>query len=269
MVKNIQRVYSVEIQAMKERKEKIVMLTAYDALFAGLEDEAGIDVILVGDSAGMVVAGHNTTLPVTMEQMLYHTSCVTRVVKRAMVVSDMPFMSFQLSPEQALANAGRFLKEAGAQGVKVEGGEEIADTVDKMVNSGIPVIGHIGLTPQSIYRFGGYTLQGRDPESAAKLKLDARSLEEAGACMIVLEKVVGELAKNITRSLRIPTIGIGSGVHCDGQVLVVYDMLGLYRHFRPKFVRRYLELAEEAGKAFVQYRDDIKNGQFPGPEESY
>ena len=269
MTKHIQRMNAVEIQAMKERKEKITMLTAYDALFARLEDEAGIDVILVGDSAGMVVGGHDTTIPVTMEQMIYHTSCVSRVVKRAMVIGDMPFMSFQVSPQEALTNAGRFLKEGGAHGVKIEGGEEMSETVHKIVSAGIPVVGHIGLTPQAINRFGGYTLQGTDAESSAKLKRDARALEEAGAFMIVLEKVVSDLAMNITHSLRIPTIGIGSGVHCDGQVLVVYDMLGLYELFKPKFVRRYAELAKTVSGAFQQYRDDIKESRFPASEESY
>lgn len=269
MSKKIDRVTTIEIQAMKERKEKIVMLTAYDTIFAGLEDEAGIDVILVGDSAGMVIAGHETTLPVKMEHMLYHTDCVSRSVKRAMVIADMPFMSFQVSPARALENAGRFLQEAGAHGVKIEGGEEMAETVHKISSVGIPVVGHIGLTPQSINRFGGYSVKGKDQEEAAQLKRDALALEEAGAFMIVLEKITRELAESITLSLKIPTIGIGSGPGCDGQVLVVYDMLGLYELFRPKFVRRYMELAREVSAAFTKYRDDIKNGNFPGPGESY
>jgi len=263
------RVTTLEIQSMKERGEKIVMLTAYDALMAGLEDKAGIDVILVGDSAGMVVAGHETTIPVTIEQMLYHTSCVTRSVKRAMVVGDMPFMTFQVSPEQALENAGRFLKEGGAHAIKVEGGVEMAETIKKISSAGIPVVGHIGLTPQSINRFGGYTVKGKDADEADQLKLDALEVEKAGAFMVVLEKITSPVAAEITKSLKIPTIGIGSGPECDGQVLVVYDMLGLYELFRPKFVRRYLELAGDIGQAFVRYRDDIKNGDFPGPKESY
>ena len=268
-MKTGQRVTVPIIQAMKERKEKIVMLTAYDALFAGLEDESGTEVILVGDSAGMVVAGHETTVPVGMDEMVYHTRCVSRVVKRAMVIGDMPFMSFQVSAEKAVENAGRFLKEGRAHAVKMEGGEEIAETIARVSNAGIPVAGHIGLTPQSINRFGGYVLQGKDPETAAKLKRDALAIEEAGAFMMVLEKVEHEVAAEITRQSKIPTIGIGSGVHCDGQVLVVYDMLGLYKQFHPKFVRRYLELADEVSGAFRRYGDDIKQGRFPGPDESY
>jgi len=269
MSKSGQRVTVPVIQAMKERKDKIVMLTAYDAVFAELEDTSGIDVILVGDSAGMVVAGHETTVPVGMDEMVYHTRCVSRVVKRAMVVGDMPFMSFQVSAEKALENAGRFLKEGRAHAVKMEGGEEIAETVSRVSRAGIPVVGHIGLTPQSINRFGGYILQGQDPEKAAGLQRDAKALEEAGAFMIVLEKVDGEVAADISRQLKIPAIGIGSGVHCDGQVLVVYDMLGLYKNFHPKFVRRYMNLADDAGRAFKDYIEDIKENRFPGPEESY
>ncbi len=269
MKKNIDRVTTIEIKAMKERGEKIVMLTAYDALFAGLEDNAGIDVILVGDSAGMVVAGHETTLHVTMEHMISHTSCVSRSVKRAMVIADMPFMSFQISPEQALENSGRFLQESGAHGVKIEGGVNMAETVHRISSVGIPVVGHIGLTPQSINRFGGYTVKGKDKDEAAQLMRDAKALEEAGAFMVVLEKITSKLSAEITKSLKIPTIGIGSGPGCDGQVLVIYDMLGLYELFKPKFVRRYLELSREVTDAFIRYRDDIKNGSFPGVDESY
>ena len=269
MVKNQTRITMPEIQAMKKRKEKIEMLTAYDALFAALEDNAGVDVILVGDSAGMVIAGHETTIPIGLEEMIYHTRCVTRGVKRAMVIGDMPFLSFQVSKEEAMKNAGRFMKEGRAHGVKLEGGVEIVETVDKISSAGIPVIGHIGLTPQSINRFGSYNVQGKDSASAERLKNDALALQEAGAFMIVLEKVESSLAKAITESLKIPTIGIGSGAGCDGQVLVVYDMLGLYKEFQPKFVRRYLDLADDVEKAFKRYIADIKEERFPGPKESY
>lgn len=269
MIKKKNRITTVEIQAMKDRGEKIVMLTAYDSLFASLEDAAEIDIILVGDSAGMVIAGHETTVPVRMEHMLYHTRCVSRVVKRAMIVGDMPFMSFQVSAESALLNAGRFLQESRAQAVKLEGGEEIAPTVRRITEAGIPVMGHIGVTPQSINRFGGYSVRGKEPDEADKLKRDAKVLEESGAFAIVLEKITGELATTISQSLRIPTIGIGGGSGCDGQVLVVYDMLGLFELFRPKFVRRYMELARDISQAFQHYRDDVKGGKFPGPKESY
>jgi 3-methyl-2-oxobutanoate hydroxymethyltransferase len=268
-MKKSERITTIELQAMKKRGEKIVVLTAYDALLAGLEDAAGIEIILVGDSAGMVIAGYDTTLPVKMEPMLYHTSCVSRSVKRAMVIADMPFMSFQVSAEQALINAGRFLQEAGAQGIKIEGGEEMAETVRKITTVGIPVMGHIGLTPQSIHKFGGYILRGKTQEDAIRLKKDALALQEAGAFMIVLEKIARTVAQDITKSLKIPTIGIGSGSGCDGQVLVVYDMLGLYQQFKPKFVRRYLEMADEITQALIKYRNDIKSGDFPGPDECY
>lgn len=254
---------------MKQRGEKIVMLTAYDATMAEIEDEAGIEIILVGDSASNVVAGYETTLPIGMPEMLYHTSCVARGVKKALVIADMPFLSFQISPEKALENAGRFLKEANANGVKLEGGLEIADTVRKITSIGIPVIGHIGLTPQSINRFGGYLTQGKTPAGAERLKKDALALQEAGAFLIVLEKIEANVAGEISRSLKIPTIGCGSGPQCDGQVVVVYDMLGLFRHFKPKFVRRYLELADEVSDAFKKYREDIKSGDFPNKSESF
>lgn len=269
MHKKIDRVTTLELKAMKARGEKIVMLTAYDSLFASLEDEAGIDVVLVGDSAGMVIAGYETTVPVEMEHMLYHTRCVSRGVKRAMVIADMPFMSFQVSPEQAVANAGRFLKEGRAQGVKIEGGVEIAETVRKISSAGIPVVGHIGLTPQSIHRFGGYIVRGTDHEEAEALMRDAAALEEAGAFMVVLEKITGAAAKGITETMKIPTIGCGAGPYCDGQVVVLHDMLGLFEKFKPKFVRRYLELAVEVRGAFQRYRDDIKNGRFPDEKETY
>jgi 3-methyl-2-oxobutanoate hydroxymethyltransferase len=263
------RVTAVELIRMKERGEKIVVLTAYDALFAEIEDQAGVDVILVGDSASMVVAGHETTHPITMDQMLYHCSSVSRGAKRALVIADMPFLSFQVSVEHAIYNAGRFLKEAGVQAVKLEGGIVIADTVKRLVELGIPVMGHLGLTPQSVYRFGGYEVRARDELEALQLRKDAKALEEAGAFSIVLEKIPRKLAAEVSQSLRIPTIGIGSGPGCDGQVLVNYDMLGLYSKFKPRFVRRYLEMAKLVGEAVQQYCKDIRSGNFPSDKESY
>jgi 3-methyl-2-oxobutanoate hydroxymethyltransferase len=245
------------------------VLTAYDALFAEIEDQAGVDVILVGDSASMVVAGHETTHPITMDQMLYHCSSVSRGAKRALVIADMPFLSFQVSVEHAIYNAGRFLKEAGVQAVKLEGGIVIADTVKRLVELGIPVMGHLGLTPQSVYRFGGYEVRARDELEALQLRKDAKALEEAGAFSIVLEKIPRKLAAEVSQSLRIPTIGIGSGPGCDGQVLVNYDMLGLYSKFKPRFVRRYLEMAKLVGEAVQQYCKDIRSGNFPSDKESY
>jgi len=263
------RVTTVELKNMKERGEKIVALTAYDALFAEIEDQAGVDVILVGDSAAMVVAGHETTHPITMDQMLYHCSSVSRAVKKALVVADMPFLSFQVSIENAVYNAGRFLKESGVQAVKLEGGVPIADTVRRLVDLGIPVMGHLGLTPQSIHRFGSYEVRAQDEVEALQLMKDAQALEEAGAFSIVLEKIPRKLAAEVTKSLKIPTIGIGSGPECDGQVLVNYDMLGLYDKFKPRFVRRYLEMAKLVSQAVQKYCDDIRSGKFPSGKESY
>lgn len=254
---------------MKQNGEKIVCLTAYDWLLASLLDNAGIDLILVGDSASMVFAGHETTLPITMDQMLYHTQAVSRGVKRALVIADMPFLSFQVDPKEALYNAGRFLKEGGAEGVKIEGGEPMAETVRTLTQVGIPVMGHLGLTPQSIQAFGGYRLRGKTEQEAEQLKKDAKILEEAGAFAIVLEKIPAQLAKEITASLSIPTIGIGAGPYCDGQILVTPDMLGLFTAFRPKFVRQYAHLAEEIQKAVSQYIADVRSGAYPSKEESY
>jgi len=254
---------------MKENREKIVCLTAYDWLLASLLDKAGIDLILVGDSASMVFAGYETTLPITMEQMLYHTQAVSRGVKRALVIADMPFLSFQVDPKEALYNAGRFLKEGGAEGVKIEGGEPMAETVRTLTQVGIPVMGHLGLTPQSIQAFGGYRLRGKTEQEASQLKKDAKILEQAGAFAIVLEKIPSQLAKEITESLSIPTIGIGAGPHCDGQILVTPDMLGLFTPFRPKFVRQYAHLAEEIQNAVSQYIRDVRSGAYPSKEESY
>lgn len=258
-----------QLLQMKQKGEKIVCLTAYDWLLASLLDNAGIDLILVGDSASMVFAGHDTTLPITMEQMLYHTQAVSRGVKRALVIADMPFLSFQVDPKGALYNAGRFLKEGGAEGVKIEGGEPMAETVRTLTQVGIPVMGHLGLTPQSIQAFGGYRLRGKTEQEAEQLKKDAKILEEAGAFAIVLEKIPKELAKEITRSLSIPTIGIGAGSHCDGQILVTPDMLGFFTAFKPKFVRLYAHLAEEIQRAVSQYIADVKSGTYPSKEESY
>ena len=253
----------------KTKAEKISALTAYDYIMAQILDETGMDIILIGDSLAMVFAGYSTTLPITMDEMIYHAKIVNRVVHRSLVIADMPFMSYQISVEEALRNAGRFLKEAEVQGVKLEGGENIVEIVSKMVSFGIPVMGHIGLTPQSINRFGTYKLQGKDPKIAKQLKKDAKILEEAGAFSIVLEKITADLASEITDSVSIPTIGIGAGPYCDGQILVSYDLLGMFEKFRPRFVRRYAELGAQMRSAFKSYIDDIKTGNFPGPDESF
>ncbi len=257
------------ISAMKAKGEKITCLTAYDWLTAGLLDSAGIDIILVGDSGAMVFAGHETTLPITMEQMLYHTAAVSRGVRRGLVIADMPFLSYQVSADRALENAGRFLKESGAAGVKLEGGRLVADTIRRIVSAGIPVMGHLGLTPQSIRSFGNYRVRGEAQDEADAIREDARILEEAGVFAVVLEKIPAGLAAGITKSLSIPTIGIGAGPHCDGQVIVTPDMLGLFESFRPKFVRRYAELAETIRSAASRFADDVKNGRFPSDEESF
>jgi 3-methyl-2-oxobutanoate hydroxymethyltransferase len=257
------------ILRMKEQGQKITMLTAYDALMAQILDESGIDIILVGDSGGMVVGGHENTLAVTMEEMLFYAKAVRRGVKRAFVAVDMPFMSYQVSTTEAIKNAGRFLQEAGAEAVKLEGGKAIAETVHSLVQLGIPVIGHLGLTPQSIHQLGGYQVQGTKKEIAQQIKDDARLLEEAGVFSIVLEKIPSAIAAEISRSLRIPTIGIGAGKDCDGQVLVSHDLLGLYEKFKPKFVRRYAEMGKEMKDAFSQYIKDVQSGQFPNDDESY
>ncbi len=254
---------------MKKRGEKIAMLTAYDFLIAKLLDESGIDIILIGDSLGNVFQGHETTLPVTVDDMIYHTKAVCRGVKRAMVVVDMPFLSYQVSLEEAVRNCGRVLKETCASGVKLEGGGEIIDVVRKLTSVGIPVMGHLGLTPQSIHKFGGYDVRGVEEKEAEKILNDAKALESAGAFAIVLEKIPSELAKKVTNSVSIPTIGIGAGPFCDGQVLVVYDMLGLFEEFKPKFVRRYAELAQIIREAFKNYISDVKTGKFPSENESY
>lgn len=253
----------------KSNGEKITMLTAYDYPFARIVDEAGIDMVLVGDSLGMVVQGLENTLPVTMDEMVYHTKMVSRAVQRAMVVADMPFMSYQVSVAEAVRNAGRFLKEAAAEAVKIEGGSEVVDRVRAMVTSDIPVVAHIGLTPQAIHRMGGFKVQGKTEEQRKKLVEDALALQDAGAFCMILEAIPMDLAREITSKLSIPTIGIGAGPFCDGQVLVLHDLLGLFDRFVPKFVRRYASLKEESIKAIKAYIDDVKQGRFPSEEESF
>jgi 3-methyl-2-oxobutanoate hydroxymethyltransferase len=256
------------ITAMKGRR-RIACLTAYDYATARILDDAGIELILVGDSLAMTMLGYETTLPVTVDEMLHHTRAVARGVKEALVVADMPFMSYQVSQEQAIANAGRFIKEGGADAVKIEGGLIRKDIVETLVRNGIPVLGHIGLTPQSIREMGGYKVQGRASGDAAKLVADAGALTSAGAFAIVLECVPAALGVEITQNVAVPTIGIGAGVGCDGQILVTHDLLGLYSDLAPKFVKRYAELGAEMKTAFETYRDDVADGRFPGEEHAY
>jgi len=253
----------------KLEKKKITMLTAYDYPFAQIVDEAGIDAILVGDSLGMVVQGLENTLPVTMDEMIYHTKMVSRAVKNAMVIGDMPFMSYQASVEDAVRNAGRFLKEAGAEAIKIEGGAEVAEHIKAIAKSDIPVMAHIGLTPQSIHRMGGYKVQGKTEEAQKKMIEEAHIAEDAGAFALLLEAIPMNLAKKITEELSIPTIGIGAGPFCDGQVLVLHDVIGLFDRFVPKFVKRYANLKEEALKAIKAYKEDIEKGAFPSEEQSF
>lgn len=254
---------------MKKNGEKISMLTAYDYTMARIIDAAGMDVILVGDSASNVMAGHETTVPMTMEHMIYHTSCVVRGVDRALVIADLPFMSYQVTAKEALISAGRMMKEAGAHGIKMEGGRHIVDTVEKIVNAGIPVMGHLGLTPQSIYNFGTYKVRATDESEANQLIEDAKLLEEAGCFSLVLEKIPAKLAARVTKELSIPTIGIGAGKKCDGQVLVSHDMLGLNKEFKPRFLRRYADLHSEVTKAVQHYIKDVKEEKFPNDQEEY
>ncbi|MCX7606258.1 MAG: 3-methyl-2-oxobutanoate hydroxymethyltransferase [Bacteroidia bacterium] len=265
----VKRITTRTLAEMKARHEPITMLTAYDYTFARLLDEAGIEVLLVGDSASNVIAGHETTLPITLEQMIYHGSAVVRAAKRAMVVVDMPFGSYQGDSKAALHAAIRIMKESGAHAVKLEGGQAVLDSVRRIVSAGIPVMGHLGLTPQSIYQFGGYRVRAKDPAEAIKLREDARLLAEAGAFALVLEKVPARLAKDLSEHLPIPTIGIGAGPYCDGQVLVLHDMLGLNKDFSPRFLRRYADLAETVKAACTRYFQDVKNRDFPSLEESY
>ena len=259
----------LDIKKMKMQGEKITMLTAYDYGMSSILDESDIDIILVGDSLGMVVLGYDTTLPVTMEDMLHHTKAVSRAVNNALIVADMPFLSYQVSPESALTNAGRFLKEADAQAVKLEGGREFAEIVHKMTYAGIPVMAHLGLTPQSVHQLGGYKVQGKKEDAAEIMMQDAKILEEAGAFSLVLECVPEKLAAEITRSLSIPTIGIGAGVHCDGQVLVINDILGMYERFTPKFVKKYANLNLDIKNAVKNYIGEVKQGNFPDSEHSF
>jgi 3-methyl-2-oxobutanoate hydroxymethyltransferase len=248
---------------MKERGERIAMITAYDATFARMLDEAGADMLLVGDSLGMVVQGQDSTLPVTVDEMIYHCRAVARGTERALLVGDMPFLSFQLSTEQALKNAGRFLSEGGAQAVKLEGGVDAAETIRRIVSVGIPVVGHVGLLPQSVHAMGGFRVQGKTMETAAAVLADAHAVAEAGAFALVLEGIPSDLAERITREIEIPTIGIGAGAACDGQVLVCYDLLGLTPELRPKFVKRYAELYAEGRDAARRYCEEVKSGAFP------
>jgi 3-methyl-2-oxobutanoate hydroxymethyltransferase len=254
---------------LKQKGQKISSLTAYDYITAKLLDQAGIEVILVGDSLSNVFQGNETTLPVTLDEMIYHTKAVTKGVDRAMVIVDMPFMSYQTNSDEGFRNAGRIMKETSAGGVKLEGGERVADTVRKITQAGIPVMGHIGLTPQSIHQFGTYKERGKDEAEAKIILNDAKILEQAGAFSIVLEKIPASLAKQITESISIPTIGIGAGVHCDGQILVSPDMLGLNVDFHPRFVRHYAKLADTIIEAVKKYVDDVKNKEFPIDSESY
>jgi 3-methyl-2-oxobutanoate hydroxymethyltransferase len=254
---------------MKNRGEKISMLTAYDYTMAKIVDGAGIDVILVGDSASNVMAGHETTLPITLDQMIYHATSVIRAVERSLVVVDIPFGSYQSDPKEALRSAIRIMKESGGHAVKVEGGKEIKESVKRILNAGIPVMGHLGLTPQSIYKFGTYTVRAKEDADAEALKQDALLLEKAGCFAIVLEKVPAKLAQEVAQSLTIPVIGIGAGNAVDGQVLVTHDMLGMTHEFNPRFLRRYLDMYKEMTTAFKNYSTDVKSGDFPNDTEQY
>lgn len=262
-------VTTADLIKMKSEGRRIVALTAYDALFARLLDEAGVDVLLVGDSVHQVLGGASSTLGATLDQMIYHARLVRHGTSRALVVVDMPFLSYQVSIEDAIRNAGRVLKETGAEAVKLEGGAAMAETVAAMVERGIPVMGHLGLTPQSVHAIGGYKVQGRDAEAAARLQSDATALEQAGAFSLVLELVPTKLAGKISKALTIPTIGIGAGVKCDGQVLVLHDMLGLNEHFSPKFLKRYASLADEVRRAAESYAAEVREGKYPDDAHSF
>ncbi len=265
----MKRITTATFLEKKQRGEKITVLTAYDYLTAKIVDSAGVDAILVGDSLGMVALGYPSTVPVTMDEMIHHTKAVVRGRERAMVIFDMPFLSYQTGIRDAILNAGRALKETGCDAVKLEGGVEQAETIRALVDAGIPVMGHIGLQPQSVNVYGGYKLRGKSEEERKKLLEDAKAVEEAGAFAVVLEKIPSDLAKEITESLSIPTIGIGAGKFCDGQVLVFHDMVGLFEEFKPKFVKRYAELGKEARRAVEEFIKEVKNGEFPSDEHSY
>ena len=257
------------IREMKRRGEKITCLTAYDYSFASLLDRAGVDMIMVGDSLGMVMQGHDTTLPVSLAEMVYHSRCVARGVDRALIITDLPFTSYQESPQRAFASAGRLMQKGGAQVVKLEGGEPMAESVRFLVERGIPVCAHLGLTPQSVHQLGGYRVQGRETTAAERLRHDAKVLQDAGASLVVLEAIPSELAKTITMELEIPTIGIGAGPDCDGQVLVLHDMLGVYPRPSPKFSKNFMQGADSPEAAVKAYISAVKSGAFPGPEHGF
>jgi 3-methyl-2-oxobutanoate hydroxymethyltransferase len=267
--KEVKRITTHILQEMKNRGEKIAMLTAYDYSMAAIVDESGTDIILVGDSASNVMAGHETTLPITLDQMIYHASSVVRAAKRALVIVDLPFGSYQGNSKEALNSAIRIMKESGAHAVKMEGGVEIAESVTRILTAGIPVMGHLGLTPQSIYKFGTYTVRAKQEAEAQKLREDALKLQELGCFSIVLEKIPAALAKQVSESLSIPTIGIGAGQHCDGQVLVIHDMLGINKGFSPRFLRKYADLHQVMNNAIQNYVTDVKAKTFPNEKEEY
>ena len=269
MNQEYKRITTNVLQEMKTCNEKISMLTSYDYTLAKIVDDAGIDVILVGDSASNVVAGHETTLPITLGNMIYHASSVVRAVKRSLVVVDLPFGSYQGDSQRALESSIRIMKEAGAHAVKLEGGSEIIESIERILTAGIPVMGHLGLTPQSIYKFGTYTVRAKENAEAKKLVEDAKLLEKTGCFSIVLEKIPAKLAKKVTRSVKIPIIGIGAGPDVDGQVLVLHDMLGMTHEFNPRFLRRYLNLYKDINDAVESYVKDVKSGNFPNEEEQY
>ena len=267
--KDVKKITTNTLQKMKSAGEKISMITAYDFSFAKIFDAAGIDIILVGDSASNVMAGHETTLPITLDQMIYHAQSVVRGIERCLVVVDMPFGTYQGNSKEALSSAIKIMKETGGHSVKLEGGIEVVESIKRIVGSGVPVMGHLGLTPQSIYKFGTYTVRAKEEEEAAKLKSDALLLQEAGCFAIVLEKIPASLAKEVSESLVIPTIGIGAGGNCDGQVLVMHDMLGINTEFKPRFLRQYLNIAEQVTGAVQQYIKDVKSNDFPNEKEQY
>lgn len=267
--KEVKRITTRTLQEMKFAGEKITMLTAYDFSMATIVDDGGIDVILVGDSASNVMAGHETTLPITLDQMIYHAASVVRAVKRALVVVDLPFGSYQGNSKEALNSAIRIMKESGAHAVKLEGGAEVRESIERIITAGIPVMGHLGLTPQSIYKFGTYTVRAKQEEEASKLKEDILILQDAGCFSVVLEKIPAALASEVSASLKIPTIGIGAGQNCDGQVLVINDLIGLTKGFKPRFLRQYLNLYEEINGAVKAYVSDVKSGSFPNEKEQY
>lgn len=267
--KEVKKVTTHVLQEMKRKGEKIAMLTAYDYTMAKIIDHSGIDVILVGDSASNVMAGHETTLPITLDQMIYHASSVIRAIDRALVVVDLPFGSYQGNSKEALNTAIKIMKESGAHAVKLEGGREIKDSIERILTAGIPVMGHLGLTPQSIYKFGTYTVRAKEEEEAQRLIEDAKLLQDYGCFAIVLEKIPAALAEKVSKELSIPVIGIGAGGGCDGQVLVTHDMLGMTKEFSPRFLRRYLNLYDSMTTAFTQYIKDVKSRDFPNKEEQY